>query len=154
MQNEASKYSNIIVLPPTRPSLLRRYVFLFRTSRIRGYVSLLSKRNTKAEDTLCPYILTLTHKSTFIILRRTEEAHVYVVFLAFSLYNLMKMRNLGAGCTNVGKWIRVSKKKILERKYALANKMKRIKIHGFGRFRRKWLKLPKFSPVTRYMKLE
>lgn len=71
----------------------------------------------------------------------------------------MKMRNiLDAGCTNVGKWMRVSKKKILEKKYELANNMKRIrsriKIHGFGRFRRKWLKLPKFSPATRYMKLE
>lgn len=80
------------------------------------------------------------------------------LIIFFQLFDENEESNVGAGCTNVGKWIRVSKKKILERKHALANKVKRIrsriKIHGFGRFRRKWLKFPKFSPVTRYIKLE
>ncbi|XP_057783537.1 actin-related protein 2/3 complex subunit 2B [Salvia miltiorrhiza] len=62
------------------------------------------------------------------------------------------------GCTNARKWIRASKRKILERNEELGNKMKRIrwriKIHGFTRFRRKWLRMPNFSPVTTYMKLE
>lgn len=67
-------------------------------------------------------------------------------------------KKVDGGCTNVRKWIRVSKKKILERNEELGNKVKRIrsriKIHCFSRFRRKWLRMPKFSPVTRYMKLE
>ncbi|KAL0392692.1 UNVERIFIED_CONTAM: Actin-related protein 2/3 complex subunitB [Sesamum radiatum] len=60
------------------------------------------------------------------------------------------------GCRRVRKWISASKLKILKRKDNFTNKIKRIrsriKIHGFGRFRRRWL--PKFSPVTRYIKLE
>ncbi|KAK4388116.1 Actin-related protein 2/3 complex subunitB [Sesamum angolense] len=55
------------------------------------------------------------------------------------------------GCRRVRKWISASKLKILKRKDNFTNKIKRIrsriKIHGFGRFRRRWL--PKFSPVTR-----
>ncbi|XP_047947513.1 actin-related protein 2/3 complex subunit 2B [Salvia hispanica] len=69
-----------------------------------------------------------------------------------------KKKKVDGGCTNVRKWIRVSKKKILERNEELGNKMKRIrsriKIRCFSRLRRKWLRMPKFSPVTRYMKLE
>ncbi|KAL2242606.1 UNVERIFIED_CONTAM: Actin-related protein 2/3 complex subunit 2B [Sesamum indicum] len=64
----------------------------------------------------------------------------------------------GPGCRQVRKWISASKSKILKRKYDFTNKIKRIrsriKIHGFGRFRRRWLTMPKFSPVTRYIKLE
>ncbi|KAL1561703.1 actin-related protein 2/3 complex subunit 2B-like isoform X1 [Salvia divinorum] len=69
-----------------------------------------------------------------------------------------KTKKVDGGCTNVRKWMRVSKKKILGRNLELGNKMKRIrsriKIHCFSRLRRKWLRMPKFSPVTRYMKLE
>ncbi|KAL0322557.1 UNVERIFIED_CONTAM: Actin-related protein 2/3 complex subunitB [Sesamum angustifolium] len=58
------------------------------------------------------------------------------------------------GCRRVRKWISASKLKILKRKDNFTNKIKRIrsriKIHGFGRFRRRWL--PKFSPVTSYAK--
>ncbi|XP_051152647.1 actin-related protein 2/3 complex subunit 2B isoform X2 [Andrographis paniculata] len=69
-----------------------------------------------------------------------------------------KVRGGMKGCTKVKKWISASKQKILKRRYDLTKKMKRIrsriKIHGFIRFRRKWLPFPKFSPVTRYIKLE
>ncbi|KAL8491086.1 hypothetical protein ACS0TY_022928 [Phlomoides rotata] len=67
-----------------------------------------------------------------------------------------KPRRRVLGCTPVGKWIRDSKLKIMKRKYDFTNKMKRIrsriKIQCFSRFRR--LRMPKFSPVTRYIKLE
>ncbi|GER46257.1 actin-related protein 2/3 complex subunit [Striga asiatica] len=56
------------------------------------------------------------------------------------------------GWKRLRKWIRASKTKILKRKYDLTNKIKRIrsriKIHFFSRFRRGWLRMPKFSPVT------
>ncbi|KAL7081271.1 hypothetical protein ACP275_14G029000 [Erythranthe tilingii] len=63
------------------------------------------------------------------------------------------------GCKRVKKWITASKSKIVRKRQKLMNKIKRIrfriKIHSFvGRFRRRWLKMPKFSRVTRYMKLE
>ncbi|PIN17917.1 Actin-related protein Arp2/3 complex, subunit ARPC2 [Handroanthus impetiginosus] len=68
------------------------------------------------------------------------------------------MKTTAKGCTPMSKWISASKSKIAERKHEFTKKIKRlrsrIKIHGFGRFRRRWLKIPRFSPVTRYMKLE
>ncbi|XP_068325539.1 actin-related protein 2/3 complex subunit 2B-like isoform X2 [Pyrus communis] len=57
------------------------------------------------------------------------------------------------------KLIKISKPKVLQRRYDdLSTKIKRIrwriKIHGFGRFRRRWLKMPKFSSSMGYIRLE
>ncbi|KAK6145917.1 hypothetical protein DH2020_019786 [Rehmannia glutinosa] len=69
-----------------------------------------------------------------------------------------QLKKKAKGCKRVRKWISASKRKFLKRKYDFTNKIKRIrsriKIHGFSRFRRRWLTIPKFSPVTRYIKLE
>ncbi|KAH6778075.1 hypothetical protein C2S51_009387 [Perilla frutescens var. frutescens] len=63
-----------------------------------------------------------------------------------------KSRHTTGICISLRKWIRASKTKMMKRKLELGNKMKRIrsriKIHGFTRFRRKWLRMPKFSPLT------
>ncbi|KAM1172192.1 hypothetical protein ACFXTH_022447 [Malus domestica] len=64
-----------------------------------------------------------------------------------------------AGCMNMRKLIKISKPKVLQRRYDdLSTKIKRIrwriKIHGFGRFRRRWLKMPKFSSSMGYIRLE
>ncbi|CAL8990085.1 unnamed protein product [Prunus brigantina] len=63
------------------------------------------------------------------------------------------------GCMFMRKRINVSKPKVLKRRYNdLRGKIKRIrsriKIQGFGRFRRRWLKMPKFSSSMRYTKLD
>ncbi|KAA8548867.1 hypothetical protein F0562_000551 [Nyssa sinensis] len=58
----------------------------------------------------------------------------------------------------VKKLVGFSKSKILRQRYDFTNKIKklrsRIKIRGFSRFRRRWLKIPKFSSMTRYSKLD
>ncbi|KAL3642078.1 hypothetical protein CASFOL_012893 [Castilleja foliolosa] len=64
-------------------------------------------------------------------------------------------RKKARGCKRVRKWIVASKSKIHKRKHDLFNKIKRfrarIKIHCFGRFKIRWLRMP---PVTKYIKLE
>ncbi|XP_028800402.1 actin-related protein 2/3 complex subunit 2B-like isoform X2 [Neltuma alba] len=64
------------------------------------------------------------------------------------------------GCKYVKKLVRSSKNKILKRRWGgFSRQIKRIrsrlKIHGFGRFRQKWLRFPKFSSNSKgYTKLE
>ncbi|XP_059632312.1 actin-related protein 2/3 complex subunit 2B [Cornus florida] len=62
----------------------------------------------------------------------------------------------GSSC--VRKLVSFSKPRILKQRCDFISKIKRIrsriKIHGFSYFRRRWLKIPKFSPMTRYMKLD
>ncbi|KAJ7979810.1 Arp2/3 complex 34 kDa subunit [Quillaja saponaria] len=64
-----------------------------------------------------------------------------------------------AGCGRMRRLVRPSKYHILKRRYGnLKNQIKkirsRIKIHGFGQFRRRWLKIPKFSSSMGYKKLD
>ncbi|KAL2463162.1 Actin-related protein 2/3 complex subunit 2B [Forsythia ovata] len=60
------------------------------------------------------------------------------------------------GFKYVRKLARFSKPKIVKRRCNFSKKLKRIrsrlKIHGFSRFRRQWLTMPKFSSVTKYTK--
>ncbi|KAG7996601.1 hypothetical protein I3843_01G168800 [Carya illinoinensis] len=63
------------------------------------------------------------------------------------------------GCNYMRKLVSLSKSKILKRRHGvLSRKIKRIrfriKIHGFGRFRRRWLRFPKFSSSMGYTKLD
>ncbi|KAG6668562.1 actin-related protein 2/3 complex subunit 2B isoform X1 [Carya illinoinensis] len=63
------------------------------------------------------------------------------------------------GCNYMRKLVSLSNSKILKRRHGvLSRKIKRIrfriKIHGFGRFRRRWLRFPKFSSSMGYTKLD
>ncbi|KAI9094813.1 hypothetical protein K1719_026619 [Acacia pycnantha] len=62
------------------------------------------------------------------------------------------------GCRYMKKFVRSSKSKILKRRWGgFSRQIKRIRsrlqIHGFGRFRQKWLRIPKFRS-KKYAKLE
>ncbi|XP_006420322.2 actin-related protein 2/3 complex subunit 2B isoform X1 [Citrus clementina] len=64
-----------------------------------------------------------------------------------------------ARCSCVGKSVQLPKFKMLKRKYGdFTRKIKklrfRIKIHGFRRFRQRWLTIPKFSSSMGYTKLD
>ncbi|KAJ4722780.1 Arp2/3 complex 34 kDa subunit [Melia azedarach] len=64
-----------------------------------------------------------------------------------------------ARCMCVGKLVRLPKSKMLKRKCGdFAKKVKklrfRIKIHGYRRFRQRWLTIPKFSSSMGYTKLD
>ncbi|CAI9755920.1 unnamed protein product [Fraxinus pennsylvanica] len=65
-----------------------------------------------------------------------------------------QIKNKVQGFKYVRKLARFSKPKILKRGFNFSKKLKRIrsrlKIHGFSRFRRRWLTMPKFSSVTRH----
>lgn len=68
-------------------------------------------------------------------------------------------RQDGGGFKYIRKLVSLSKSKILKRRYGnLSRKIKRLrfrlKIHGFGRFRRRWLRFPKFSSSMGYTKLD
>ncbi|CAI9268828.1 unnamed protein product [Lactuca saligna] len=62
------------------------------------------------------------------------------------------------GRTRVKKVMRFMRCKVVMRRWNLKKQIKRIRsrirIHGFGKFQRRWLKLPSFSSVMRYQKLE
>jgi len=60
--------------------------------------------------------------------------------------------------TRVKKLIKFTRCTVVMRRWNLKKKIKRIRsrirIHGFKRFQRRWLKLPSFSSVMRYQKLD
>ncbi|KDP40378.1 hypothetical protein JCGZ_02376 [Jatropha curcas] len=63
-----------------------------------------------------------------------------------------------ARCRYVTKLVRFPKSEMLKQRCGeVTRKIKRIrfiKIHGFGRFQRRWLTIPKFSSQMRYTKLD
>ncbi|KAF2314015.1 hypothetical protein GH714_021531 [Hevea brasiliensis] len=64
-----------------------------------------------------------------------------------------------AGCRYVRKLVRFPKSAMLKQRCGeFSKRMKRIrfriKIHGFGRFRRRWLTIPKLSSPMRYTKID
>ncbi|XP_024192423.1 actin-related protein 2/3 complex subunit 2B isoform X2 [Rosa chinensis] len=95
--------------------------------RLEGLVELLHKRNIKVED-------------------EEEEKRRHKI-----------QENAGFKCT-----IRIAnlpKLSVLKRRYngfsrTIKRIRSRIRIHGFGRFRHRWLKIPKFSSSMGYTKLE
>ncbi|KAI3674295.1 hypothetical protein L2E82_52419 [Cichorium intybus] len=62
------------------------------------------------------------------------------------------------GRARVKKLIKFTRCTVLMKRWNLKKKIKRIRsrlrIHGFGKFQRRWLKLPSFSSVMRYQKLD
>jgi hypothetical protein len=77
----------------------------------------------------------------------------------FGLHSCFVCVPAHAECRYVGKLVGLSKPKNFKRRCRdLTRKIMqihfRIKIHGFRRFHRRWLTIPKFSSPLRYTKLE